>query len=84
MQGIFVGGTVIFAGVADGTVRRFDCITSVATNSISTGLVLLTGDSQLVGSKTSLVHRWKGLHCVWSGELWIARIYQGQSFWVIH
>lgn len=58
-EGYSLGGTVIFAGVADGTIRRFDCVTSVATSSISTGLVLTTSDSQMGGSKTTLVHRWK-------------------------
>jgi len=46
-------GSVIFAGVADGTIRRFDCTTAVFTATISTGTVLTTRSS------ASTSHRWK-------------------------
>lgn len=46
-------GSVIFAGVADGTIRRFDCTAAVVTATISTGTVLSTPSS------ASTSHRWK-------------------------
>ena len=49
-----MGGSVIFAGVADGTIRRFDCSTSTKTGPISTGTVLIP----MKGS-TSVSYRWK-------------------------
>ncbi|KAL3800453.1 hypothetical protein HJC23_011690 [Cyclotella cryptica] len=55
-----LGGSVIFAGVADGTIRRFDCVASVVATSMSTGVVLSTSD--VLGSRTSsssVVYRWK-------------------------
>lgn len=48
-----MGGSVIFAGVADGTIRRFDCSTSVAIGPISTGAILISGGG------ASLSYRWK-------------------------
>ncbi|KAL3799688.1 hypothetical protein ACHAWO_002872 [Cyclotella atomus] len=52
-----LGGSVIFAGIADGTIRRFNCVSSRVTGSISTGVVLSTDGSRR--SSTGLVHRWK-------------------------
>ncbi len=48
-----IGGSVIFAGVADGTIRRFDCNTAVVTGPISTGTILSTSTS------SSISHRWR-------------------------
>ncbi|KAL9181562.1 hypothetical protein ACHAXT_010367 [Thalassiosira profunda] len=49
-----MGGSVIFAGVADGTIRRFDCATSVVTGPISTGSVLAPSRGSV-----STSYRWK-------------------------
>ena len=49
-----MGGSVIFAGVADGTIRRFDCLTSATTGSISTGSVLAPSRGSV-----SVSYRWK-------------------------
>ena len=49
-----MGGSVIFAGVADGTIRRYDCNASRVVGTISTGSVL---DSSSMGS-TSISYRW--------------------------
>jgi len=49
-----MGGSVIFAGVADGTIRRFDCATSIVAGPISTGTVLT-----LSRGSTSKSYRWK-------------------------
>mmetsp|Transcript_20993 Transcript_20993/g.45549 ORF Transcript_20993/g.45549 Transcript_20993/m.45549 type:complete len:964 (+) Transcript_20993:207-3098(+) len=49
-----MGGSVIFAGVADGTIRRFDCTTAVTTGPISTGTIL----APLRGSAYTS-YRWK-------------------------
>jgi len=49
-----MGGSVIFAGVADGTIRRFDCATSVTTGPISTGTVLAPSRGS-----ASISYRWK-------------------------
>ncbi|KAL7533135.1 hypothetical protein ACHAXR_005062, partial [Thalassiosira sp. AJA248-18] len=49
-----MGGSVIFAGVADGTIRRFDCTTSITTGPISTGTVLASSRGS-----ASISYRWK-------------------------
>eukprot|EP00571_Detonula_confervacea_P004590 CAMPEP_0172328756 /NCGR_PEP_ID=MMETSP1058-20130122/60518_1 /TAXON_ID=83371 /ORGANISM="Detonula confervacea, Strain CCMP 353" /LENGTH=1426 /DNA_ID=CAMNT_0013045885 /DNA_START=107 /DNA_END=4387 /DNA_ORIENTATION=+ len=49
-----MGGSVIFAGVADGTIRRFDCTTSITTGPISTGTVLAPSRGS-----ASISYRWK-------------------------
>lgn len=49
-----MGGSVIFAGVADGTIRRFDCTTSITTGPISTGSTIA-----LSRGSTSVSYRWK-------------------------
>ena len=49
-----MGVSVIFAGVADGTIRRYDCTTAIATGPIGTGRVLVP----LRGSG-AVSHRWK-------------------------
>jgi len=49
-----MGGSVIFAGVADGTIRRFDCTTSAVTGPISTGTVLAPSRGS-----GSVSYRWK-------------------------
>ncbi|KAL7456193.1 hypothetical protein ACHAWC_007712 [Mediolabrus comicus] len=49
-----MGGSVIFAGVADGTIRRYDCNASRVVGTISTGSVLV---SSSMGS-TSISYRW--------------------------
>jgi U3 small nucleolar RNA-associated protein 4 len=49
-----MGGSVIFAGVADGTIRRFDCVTSIVTGPISTGSVIAPSRSS-----ASINYRWK-------------------------
>ena len=49
-----MGGSVIYAGVADGTIRRFDCITTTRTGPISTGTVLVPSRGS-----TSVSYRWK-------------------------
>merc|ERR1712086_1099296 len=36
-----MGGSVIFAGVADGTICRYDCTTAIVTGPIGTGRVLV-------------------------------------------
>ena len=51
-----LGGSVIYAGVADGTIRRFDCVTTSSSSmggSISTGVVLDPSNASAVGL------RWK-------------------------
>ena len=49
-----MGGSVIFAGVADGTIRRYDCATATVAGPISTGTVLVPS-----GRTGSVSHRWK-------------------------
>jgi U3 small nucleolar RNA-associated protein 4 len=49
-----MGGSVIFAGVADGTIRRYDCATSTTTGPISTGTVLAPSRGSV-----SVAYRWK-------------------------
>jgi len=49
-----MGGSVIFAGVADGTIRRYDCTTAIVTGPISTGTVLAPSRGS-----TSISYRWK-------------------------
>ncbi|KAL3822717.1 hypothetical protein ACHAXA_000982 [Cyclostephanos tholiformis] len=49
-----MGGSVIFAGVADGTIRRFDCVTSLVTGPISTGSVIASSSGS-----AAINHRWK-------------------------
>jgi U3 small nucleolar RNA-associated protein 4 len=53
-----LGGSVMFAGVADGTIRRLDCVsTSSSSNSAkSTGMILTNSE---ITSTTATVHRWK-------------------------
>lgn len=48
-----MGGSVLFAGVADGTIRRYDCITSRVLGTISTGSVLSSSKDS-----TSISYRW--------------------------
>lgn len=50
-----MGGSVIFAAVADGTIRRFDCVTSIGTGPISTGTIIAPSS----GSVSSVSYRWK-------------------------
>ena len=49
-----MGGSVFFAGVADGTIRRFDCVTSIVTGPISTGSVIAPSRGS-----ASINYRWK-------------------------
>ncbi len=49
-----MGGSVIFAGVADGTIRRFDCVTSFVTGPISTGSVIASSSGS-----AAINYRWK-------------------------
>lgn len=49
-----MGGSVIFASVADGTIRRFDCVTSIVTGPISTGSIIAPAKGS-----TSISYRWK-------------------------
>jgi len=49
-----MGGSVIFAGVADGTIRRYDCTTAITTGPISTGTVLAPSRGS-----ASISYRWK-------------------------
>jgi len=49
-----MGGSVLFAGVADGTIRRFDCTTSITTGPISTGSTIA-----LSRGSVSVSYRWK-------------------------
>lgn len=49
-----MGGSVIFAGVADGTIRRFDCVTSIVTGPISAGSVIAPSRGS-----ASINYRWK-------------------------
>lgn len=48
-----MGGSVLFAGVADGTIRRYDCNTSRVLGTISTGSVLASSKDS-----TSISYRW--------------------------
>lgn len=48
-----MGGSVLFAGVADGTIRRYDCNSSRVIGTISTGSVLASSKDS-----TSLSYRW--------------------------
>jgi len=48
-----MGGSVLFAGVADGTIRRYDCNTSRVLGAISTGSVLNSSKDS-----TSVSYRW--------------------------
>lgn len=48
-----MGGSVLFAGVADGTIRRYDCNTSRVLGTISTGSVLSSSKDS-----TSISCRW--------------------------
>lgn len=47
-------GSVIFAGVADGSIRRFDCTSSITTGPISTGSTIA-----LSKGSVSMSYRWK-------------------------
>lgn len=49
-----MGGSVIFAAVADGTIRRFDCVTSIVTGPISTGSIIAPAKGIASNS-----YRWK-------------------------
>jgi len=49
-----MGGSVMYAGVADGTIRRFDCATTIRQGPISTGSVLIPSRGS-----TSLSYRWR-------------------------
>ena len=49
-----MGGSVIFAAVADGTIRRFDCVTSIVTGPISTGSIIAPAKGTV-----SISYRWK-------------------------
>lgn len=49
-----MGGSVLFAGVADGTIRRFDCTTSITSGPISTGSTIA-----LSKGSVSVSYRWK-------------------------
>ena len=48
-----MGGSVLFAGVADGTIRRYDCNASRVLGTISTGSVLVSSKDS-----TSISYRW--------------------------
>ena len=55
-DGGLLGGSVIYAGVADGTIRRFDCVTTSSSSgggSIGTGVVLDSSNRSVAGL------RWK-------------------------
>jgi U3 small nucleolar RNA-associated protein 4 len=49
-----MGGSAIFAAVADGTIRRFDCVTSIVTGPISTGSIIAPAKGTI-----SISYRWK-------------------------
>ena len=48
-----MGGSVLFAGVADGTIRRYDCNTSRVLGAISTGSVLASSKNS-----STISYRW--------------------------
>ena len=64
-----IRGSILYAGVADGTVRRYDCLASIASaresgssaHAISTGSVLTGGAIEDQGSRRGSL-RWRSTH----------------------
>ena len=65
----YMGGSIIYAGIADGTIRKYQCVSTLqsarasgsSVHAISTGLVL-SGDNSGSSNNTSLrniAHQWK-------------------------
>ena len=54
-----MGVSVIFAGVADGTIHRYDCTTAIATEPIGTGRVLVSLQRTEASGQRQRCGRWR-------------------------